>query len=347
MTLTRRKTLALLGGGSILAASGVGAYAVTRTPRRALEPWTLAGTYSEPRMRALSYAILAPNPHNRQPWQVDLRTDGEVTLRVDTDRLLPHTDPFSRQIVIGLGCFLELMTLAAAQDGYGVELDVFPDGEDSKALDTRRVAVARFVDGAANSAPELFDQVMHRRSLKEPFDTERTVDRSTLDAVLSGAQRTKVGGSVDPADIAALRVLSHEALRIEIETPHTYKESVDLFRIGSREVDANPDGIDFTGPMFEAMALTGTFTREAALDRRSMAYTEGLKAVFANADTAMGHLWQITPSNTRADQIAAGQDWLRLNLATARAGLGMQPLSQALQEYPEMADLHADIHDRL
>ncbi|MEX0311372.1 MAG: twin-arginine translocation pathway signal protein, partial [Tateyamaria sp.] len=47
------------------------------------------------------------------------------------------------------------------------------------------------------------------------------------------------------------------------------------------------------------------------------------------------------------DQIAAGQDWLRLNLATARAGLGMQPLSQALQEYPEMADLHADIHDRL
>ena len=31
---------------------------------------------------------------------------------------------------------------------------------------------------------------------------------------------------------------------IEIETPRTYKESVDLFRIGRAEVDANPDGID-------------------------------------------------------------------------------------------------------
>ncbi|WP_147111499.1 twin-arginine translocation pathway signal protein [Tateyamaria sp. syn59] len=347
MSFTRRKTLALLGGGSILAASGAGAYAVTRMPQTALKPWEVAGTYAEPRMRALSYAILAPNPHNRQPWQVDLRTEGEVTLRVDTDRLLPHTDPFNRQIVIGLGCFLELMALAAADQGYGVEFDLFPDGEDPEGLDHRRVAVARFIAGAGTPEPGLFGQVMHRRSLKEPFDTDRPVDQAALDAVLGAATRTAVAGSVDPDDIAALRVLSHDALRIEIETPHTYKESVDLFRIGRREVDANPDGIDFTGPMFEAMALTGTFTREAALDRKSMAYTEGLKAVFANTDTAMGHLWQVTPTNTRADQIAAGRDWLRLNLAATGAGLGMQPLSQALQEYPEMRALYTEVHDRL
>lgn len=347
MSLSRRKTLALLGGGSILAATGAAAYAVTRTPQTALKPWSMAGTYAEPRMRALSYAILAPNPHNRQPWQVDLRKDGEVTLRVDTDRLLPHTDPFNRQIVIGLGCFLELMTLAAAEEGYGVDLDIFPDGEDPESLDHRRVAVARFVEGAGTPEPDLFGQVMHRRSLKEPFDTDRPVDQATLDKVLSAATRTTVAGSIAADDIAALRVLSHEALRIEIETPHTYKESVDLFRIGRREVDANPDGIDFSGPMFEAMALTGTFSREAALEQDSLAYEGGLKAVFANADTAMGHLWQITPTNTRADQIAAGRDWLRLNLATTRAGLGMQPLSQALQEYPEMSELYSEVHDRL
>lgn len=347
MPLSRRKTLALLGGGSILAATGAGTYAVTRMPQTALRPWAMAGTYAEPRMRALSYAILAPNPHNRQPWQVDLRTDGEVTLRVDTDRLLPHTDPFNRQIVIGLGCFLELMTLAAAEQGYGVDLDLFPDGEDPEGLDHRRVAVARFVEGAGTPEPAVFAQVMHRRSLKEPFDTDRPVDQATLDAVLSAATRTTVAGSIAADDIAALRVLSHEALRIEIETPHTYRESVDLFRIGRREVDANPDGIDFSGPLFEAMALTGTFSREAALKQESLAYEGGLKAVFANADTAMGHLWQITRTNTRADQIAAGRDWLRLNLAATQMGLGMQPLSQALQEYPEMSALYSEVHDRL
>ncbi|MEM6942115.1 MAG: twin-arginine translocation pathway signal protein, partial [Pseudomonadota bacterium] len=28
-------------------------------------------------------------------------------------------------------------------------------------------------------------------------------------------------------------------------------------------------------------------------------------------------------------------------------GLGMQPLSQGLQEYPEMADIYSDLHARL
>ncbi|WP_299691787.1 twin-arginine translocation pathway signal protein [uncultured Tateyamaria sp.] len=346
MTLSRRKTLALIGGGTILAATGAAGFAVTRTPEAALRPWTQAGQYADPRMRALSYAILAPNPHNRQPWLVDLRRDGEVTLRVDTNRLLPHTDPFNRQIVIGLGCFLELMVMAAGQDGYGVTLDLFPDGADPDGLDQRRVAVARFAAGAGSPDP-LFEHVMARRSLKEPFDTTRTVTPATLATVLDAAHGTTVGGSVAEDDIARFRALSHGALRIEIETPHTYKESVDLFRIGHREVNANPDGIDFSGPMFEAMALTGMFSREAALDQSSLAFQGGLDAVFANTDTAMGHLWQVTAGNSRADQIAAGRDWLRLNLAATGAGLGLQPLSQALQEYPEMATLYADIHAAL
>ena len=346
MTLSRRKTLALIGGGTILAATGAAGFAVTRTPQAALRPWAQVGQYADPRMRALSYAILAPNPHNRQPWLVDLRQDGEVTLYADTDRLLPHTDPFSRQIVIGLGCFLELLVMAAAEDGYGVTLDLFPDGADTDVLDQRRIAVARFDPDVATPDP-LFAHVMARRSLKEPFDTTRPVSTDTLATVLAAAQGTRVGGSVDAADIAHFRTLSHDALRIEIETPHTYKESVDLFRIGHREVNANPDGIDFTGPMFEALALTGMFTREVALDQSSTAYQGGLDAVFANTDTAMGHVWQVTSGNTRADQIAAGRDWLRLNLATTALGLGMQPLSQALQEYPEMVALYTEIHDAL
>ena len=87
MTLTRRKTLTLLGGGCVLAAGSATAYSVTRTPQTALVPWAVAGRYDEQRMRALSYAILAPNPHTRQPWQVDLRKEGEATLRVDRTRL--------------------------------------------------------------------------------------------------------------------------------------------------------------------------------------------------------------------------------------------------------------------
>ena len=51
--------------------------------------------------------------------------------------------------------------------------------------------------------------------------------------------------------------LSAEAFLIEFRTERTYKESVDLFRIGATEVDANPDGIDLSGPMFEALRMAG------------------------------------------------------------------------------------------
>lgn len=347
MTLTRRKTLALIGGGILFAAGAGGGLILTRAPRTAGAPWALAGTYDDPRLRALSYAILAPNPHNRQPWMVDLSRPETAVLYVDTNRLLPHTDPFSRQITIGLGCFLEVLRMAALEDGLAVSVDLFPDGADAAALDRRPVAVCHFAPTEAAPDP-LFAQVLHRRSLKEPFDETRPVPDSALQPLLAAAiHGTRVGASVAPDSIAEMRALSHEALRIEIETPRTYKESVDLFRIGAREVDANPDGIDFTGPVFEGLAAAGLFTRQSALDPDSAAYRQGLAAVFANTDTAMGHIWQVTATNTRADQIAAGQDWVRINLAATALGLGLQPLSQALQEYPEMAAPYAEIHRRL
>jgi hypothetical protein len=303
--------------------------------------------YADPRLRALSFAILAPNPHNRQPWIVDLSGGDEVTLRFDTDRQLPHTDPFDRQLTIGLGCFLELMTMAAAADGYAVELDLFPEGDDPVGLDTRPIAHARFRK-AEIAADPLWFFVPERRSNKEPFDTTRDVLPNQLQSVLSAARNPSwVGGSVTAEDITYWRDLSTKALMIEIETPHTFKESVDLFRIGKREVTANPDGIDFSGPMFETLHLTGMMTREASLDTSSLAYTGGIDAVVANTESAMGHLWMVTSGNSRREQIAAGSEWLRLNLACTREGLGFQPLSQALQEYPEMAELYSETHARL
>lgn len=348
MSLSRRKTLALIGGGVILAATTGFGLAITRNPKTATLPWDAAGQYDEPRMRALSYALLAPNPHNRQPWIADLGTPGTVTLYCDPDRRLPETDPFDRQITIGLGCFLELMRMAAAEEGHRVTITPFPQGVPDKRLDARPIASAVFAPDPDVLRDPLFAHVLARRSLKEPFDMARplAVDSVARIAALAGPA-SAFGGSVAPKEVDDWRALTREALRIEIETPRTFQESVDLFRIGRAEVDANPDGIDFTGPLFEALHLTGQFSREAAGDPSSMAYRSGLDAVFANTDTAMGHLWLVTPGNARPDQLAAGADWLRINLACTALELGFQPLSQSLQEFPEMAELYAQVHAKL
>jgi hypothetical protein len=62
MSISRRKFLTVAGSGLILAAGGAGAWIATREPTRAVRPWHVAGSpQTEPRRRALSYAILAPN----------------------------------------------------------------------------------------------------------------------------------------------------------------------------------------------------------------------------------------------------------------------------------------------
>jgi hypothetical protein len=347
MTLSRRKTLALIGGGVIVAASAGAGFAVTRTPRTAYDPWSLAGTYDEPRRRALSWALLAPNPHNRQPWLADLSEEGVVTLYADLDRLLPHTDPFNRQITIGLGGFLELMRIAAAEDGYRVDLTLFPEGEDPLALDDRPIARAVFTADPGVARDPLFAQILHRRSLKEPYDTARPVPADALAALEAAALSTFVATTDDPARVQEMRDLSTEAFAVEFGTPHTLKESVDLFRIGAREVDANPDGLDFSGPMFETLRMTGLFTREGSLDPNGFSARSAMDLVTANMQSGMAYVWQVTPTNTRADQIRAGQDWVRINLAGTALGIGMQPLSQALQEFPEMSALYDRVHRML
>lgn len=347
--MKRRNFISLIGGGFVLAASGAAtAFVATRNPTRAIEPWSRAGhDVQDVRKFALSYAILAPNPHNRQPWIVDLSNPDKAVLYVDTGRMLPHTDPLNRQITIGLGCFLEMMVMAAAERGYRVDLQLFPQGSKTARLTNAPVAVATFVEDAAILPDPLFKFALQRRSLKEPFDTITPVPQPILDSIVAaGRNKTHIDASGDARSVEELRALTAAALQIEIDTPRTYKESVDLFRIGKTEIEANPDGIDFSGALFESLALVGQFDRDIVMDTSSSAFQQGVAAVMGNATTAMAHIWMVTDGNTREDQIAAGRDWVRLNLAATSQGVGFHPLSQALQEYPEMAEIYAGIHTR-
>jgi len=343
--MNRRGFLAVVGGGVVLAA-GAATVRVTRSAAEASAPWQEAGSsYTEPRRKALSYAILAPNPHNQQPWKVDLSASDEVTLYADTTRLLPHTDPQNRQITVGLGCFLELLVMAAAEDGYRIDLNLFPQGSDVQALDERPVATARFTADTSVKPDPLFAHVLNRRSNKEAYDTTRDVDASALTRIAQAARSNRIGWTNDIAEVAKLRDLTIAASTIEMETARTHKESIDVIRIGAEEVIANPDGIDLTGPLMEGLSAVGMLSREDMLLPGQTGFEQGGDAILGPPATAMAHMWMVSSGNARAEQIAAGRDWVRVHLACTAEGLDMQPHSQALQEYPEMVKLYKQVHD--
>ncbi|GFE63110.1 Acg family FMN-binding oxidoreductase [Litoreibacter roseus] len=334
MTLSRRKTLALIGGGTIFAAGAASAgFIMTRTPSKALSPWADAGTYDDPRLRALSYALLAPNPHNRQPWEAELIGDNQVAIYRDPTRNLPVTDPFARQLTIGMGCFLELMKLAAAEEGFDVEMTLFPEWE------ANQVALCTFIPNAAKSDP-LFAHVMERRSHKDMFDP-RTIEADKEKQLAAYATIY-----TDPENVAALKEIGVEAWLIEANTQDAWQESIDLFRIGKSEINAQPDGIDLGGPMLEALNKVGLFTREVAADLENPGTQAAVQDMVDAVNQAPAFVVQTTQGNTQENQIEAGQQWLRLNLATTSLGLALRPISQALQEYPEMEGPYKAIHEK-
>lgn len=344
---TRRKVLRLIGGGTIVAAvsGGAGCSSELGVSAAAREPWRQAGQYDDYRKRALSYALLAPNPHNRQPWLVRLDGSDALTFYVDLDRRLPATDPFDRQITIGCGAFLELLSIAAADEDYRVDLALFPDGEDLKTLDERPVAHIQFVAGAGKRDP-LFRQILARRSNKEIYEP-REVPSSALAALAEAARsHGMTSATVGNTVLAAkLRDLTWRAHIKEVMTPAANQESVDLMRIGAKEVGANPDGIELEGGMIEIAARLGIVTREALADPSSTAFKQGLELYEKMAKSARAFGWILNSNKNRADQINAGRAYVRMNLRATELGLGVHPWSQSLQEYPEMRELYRELHE--
>ena len=345
MTLSRRSLILGLAGSGLALTAAAGAYRVSRLPRTAAAPWHLGPAPADVRLDALRHAILAPNPHNRQPWLMRLVGDDRVTVSCELDRRLPQTDPFDRQITVGFGCFLELARIAAAERGHRMETEAFPEGEPQPRLDARPVAVLTFRRDDGVPRDPLFAQIPVRRSTKEPYDLARPVGTEAFAALgRAGGEEVVMSGTAEPARVAALREVALAAGAIEAATARTHQESVDVIRIGHREIDANPDGIDLDGPMIEGLKLAGRISREQIADPGSTAYKVGMDRNRAVYGSVPAYLWIKTAGNARADQLAAGRAYVRANLAGTALGLCMHPASQALQEFPEMREPFERMH---
>ncbi|MFT7287967.1 MAG: hypothetical protein ACI87W_002082 [Halieaceae bacterium] len=183
-----RRALLRTGAASVLILGGSSVWLSTRSSAEARGPWRAASAgFGDPRLDALAYAILAPNPHNMQPWQIGLEGEDSFALFARSDRLLPETDPPCRQITIGFGCFLGLFRQAAAEKGCRTEISSFPDGEPQPMLDERPLARVRIVRDDSVAREPLFAATLQRHTQRAPFDTDQEVAAESLDRLCAVA----------------------------------------------------------------------------------------------------------------------------------------------------------------
>jgi hypothetical protein len=354
----RRAFIRITGGGIVLAATATGVSGCSsELPAEAVAAWRQAGTQeSDLRRWLLGYAILAPHSHNLQSWQVDLAEPDTITLYCDRERLLPETDPLSRQIMMSQGTFLELLDLAARERGLRADIALFPQGAYEGAQpDVRPTARIRLIADASVRPDPLFAQIVRRRTNREAYLPQEPAP-AALQAIAAsvapaatpfmGGVPLRAGfvGAAQPQLMAQHRAIAADAFRIEMRTARTLRESLRWLRVGPTEIVRHRDGLSVNAPMVRALVALGLFDRgkapgpdDAAIGRQITAFNDTLAATPA-------FFWLITEGNDRRTQINAGRAWARAQLAATAQGLAMQPLSQALQEYPEVAEPYGKIH---
>jgi hypothetical protein len=298
-----------------------------------------------PIVAALRYGVTAPSAHNTQPWRIELASDVEARLFFDPNRMLPHTDPPGRQVHISHGTLIEMTTIAATSLGFGTEVDVLPDGAMSiPEFGTKPTATIRLVPEPGIAVDPLFSQILERRSSRLAHQGPPLADQERAhierNAHIPGVE---VGWIPEDQRTRVLEIAA-QAMTIEAEDHDLYDETRIWFRYSDREIAQNGDGLhaDTAGLSGLSLALGRRFINDGNWHKL---YNRGpyLKGFRRSVSATTALLTVTTATNTMRDWIVTGRAYVRAQLSAGSFGLRFQPISQVLQEFPQMDQLRTEM----
>ncbi|NQV42374.1 MAG: hypothetical protein HQ506_08485 [Candidatus Marinimicrobia bacterium] len=308
--------------------------------------------YSQPILKAISMGMNAPNPHNSQAWKFKLLSDYEALLYVDETRLLRATDPLGRQIHIGCGCFLETLRLGASKLGYGAEYELFPEGEyPLEEAGLKPVALIKVAATSTEPLP-LSDSIFSRQTNRSYYEGGLiTPSEFNSISALTTAKHSELSLYSEPDRLKQMLDILYEGMVVEAKTHTAYDESRIWFRSSQKKIETKRDGINLRtdgtkGLLLTIMEFIVNEENEESW-HKSTAISAFLKSYHKKIDTAKGIVLFKTQTNTMADWVKTGIDYVRFQLAADQLGFVIHPMSQVLQEYPEMTALRSQFNDLL
>lgn len=317
-------------------------------------PVSKAVEHEDLRYELVEWARLAQNAHNVQPWMVvpDSRNTARMSLFVDDRRLLPETDPPSRQITISMGTFLAVLDARAAQLGYQADITLFPLGEYSESnisdlpvadITLRNIgsseAIPRYPIAAEPDAVTSASVKYRYRPADLSSATVETIEGYSMETV-------EISVINDPAEVAWLNEISIEAFALEMAYEPTMMESYELMRMNGRARREAPYGLSLTAN-FPARTLWFIDAVQTLFPQDPDAFGETGTRIFTRAMENVTHyVLMVSDDNSRTTQVHTGMALQALWMDLHAAGHVVLPNSQALQEYPEMSELYGRMHAR-
>ncbi len=293
-----------------------------------LQPWSVspdefpADSFVSDRIEyLLQYAILAPSPHNTQPWMFRINTN-DVEVYADLRRRLNVSDPEARELVMSCGAALLNLRVAGGYFDQKCSLGVLPD-------ESQSTLVARLTlhSGGTATADDvvLFPAIVGRRTNRGEFN-RKPVPGELMDelgdaAVEEGAWLAFVTGEDSKESLAELIA---EGDRRQWANPEFRAEMARWMRtVAEHQSDGIPtaemgvrDWLAFAGP-----ALVRTFDRGDRQAARDSELTRKSPLILV-----LG-----TDADTPAEWVRAGQAMQRVLLTAQSLGLSVSHLNQPVE----------------
>lgn len=323
-------------------------------PQKYMEPWRkdYARQYDDPRIQLAAHGLLAANGHNMQPWKIKLDEDDPMVfyLYVDTGRLTSEVDPFARQMMITQGTFLEYVRIAGDELGYPAAIELFPQGEYDEqnladSMEEKPVAKIELTNETPHVNPlygYMFLPDTNRAAYTPDALTPAQIDQLEM---INTYDATAIQIFQDDEDMEKLGVYAVAGATIESGISRIMAESE--FRANEYQKNKYRYGYSVEGQGTAGIMrhiMQGMVTLFPDMNGEEASAQMFIQSTQTSVDNTPAYAMIITEENSRVSQVVSGMLYSRMVLSAHQLGLVMQPLSQVLEEYPEMAEQYGSIH---
>lgn len=328
---------------------------VFKTPKY-LEPWqkTYSQKFDDPRIRLVAHGLLAANGHNMQPWKIRLDKDNSNVfyLYADSDCLTKEVDPFARQMMITQGTFLEYVAIAGDKLGYKTTVKLFPEGDYdeqklSESMKTKPIAKVTLTETKPIINP-LYDYMFLPDTNRAAYQANQlTSEQINHLQIINASEDMVIKIYQGKDDVDKLGNYIIKGAIIEAGVNRVMNETANIFRSNEYQKNKYRYGFSVEGQGISGVMrhiMQGLVTIIPSINSGKASSDLFIKSTRTSVENTSAYAMIITDDNSRSSQVRSGMLYSRLVLTAHSLGIVMQPLSQVLEEYPEMEELYSNIH---
>ena len=338
---------------TIVIVTGIFMMSIYATAQDKYEKRANPDNYDIPVMKAITYGLIAPSPHNSQSWFIDPISDTEMLLFVK--HLLPETDPPARQIHIGAGCFIELVSIGMSKEGFKTNVEYFPQGEyELKPFEIAEKPVAKItlIKDKTIKKDVLYDYIYQRGTNRRPYKGKMITSEEFVQMKsFMGPYRSEMIFIAGKSLMKPYLDIFSKSMEIETRTKATNEETRQMFRFSEKERAEKRDGISipqmgYSG-MTEKIAENSLNNGDSITWHSEKIFKATMRGINKGIYSSKGIIIFKTKTNTPLNWVLSGRDYARYNIAIAKMGIVTHPYNQVIQEYPEMENLRKQFNTML